>query len=91
MNDRDTIISNMLKAATVENERLRSALKPFANQAKEWADCAAHDKVLVMLCKPTWNDPEKIQESPQVGAITMGDFRRAIAALASEQKVDKGD
>lgn len=35
MNDQDTIISNMLKAATVENERLRAALNAIGQRATE--------------------------------------------------------
>jgi hypothetical protein len=57
---------------------LRAALRPFADEGREWLGVhPAHDD-LTLLCAEDWH---LIDSKRREAAFTVGDFKRAVAAF----------
>ena len=65
-----------------ENARMREALKPFASEGALW-----HDSTTTPTeDEPLWISSYETRRSPDEAKFTLGDLRRARAALAGSEK-----
>ena len=66
--------------------RLEEALKPFADEADKWANCIDKDAQEILIANPIDVTVDSYGESDGLNdaAFTLGDLRRARAALNQE-------
>ena len=74
-------LCNALDAERAENERLRSALEPFASEADMWGDLVPDDHA--PLCVEMGHTDGRYYGS--AAKYTVGDLRLARAALAQKE------
>jgi hypothetical protein len=66
------LAADRIEALTAEQDRLREALKPFADEAEHWEFFEADEPLVEAFPKYDGN-------------ITVGDLRNALAALKGQQ------